>query len=487
MSSDSKDSNPRANRNRDKDSRADLKGKVSYLQEVHREFPQAPDSERGVLAAILLAPEEVLDLCGEKGVTKDTFYLPAHSELYKAFHEIRESRRPVEFITIAQHLRDRNLLDAVGGPAYLNELSVLLPSAAYVSHHIEDLLSKHVLRRIIGVCTKFAQRSYDEQDRPQVLLDEVEKEIFEIAKDRFKEKVPAMKDMVMRAIADIQKLYDSRGKITGLETGFKNFDQMTDGLHGSEMVVIAARPSMGKTAFAMNIAEYIAVEQGLPVAVFSLEMSAQQLVQRLLCSLAKVNLGSIRNGFLSERDFPALMGAAERLAKSKILIDDTSSIEILELRSKARRMKSKDNIAAIFIDYLQLIRSPGDRNNENRQLEIADISANLKALAKELNIPIVVLAQLNRNPESRTGESKGRPRLSDLRESGSIEQDADLVGLLVRDEYYAETDEAKEEMRGKATLIIAKQRNGPVGDVALTFLKEFTRFEDRVDGPEPQG
>ncbi len=496
MSSGSPDMNPGGGRGRGKESRPDLKGRESYsqsagkvvgIQEFHREFPQSPDSERGVLAAILLSPEEVLDLCGEKGVTKDTFYLPAHQELFQAFRDIRESNRPVEFITIAQHLRDRNLLEAIGGPAYLNELSILLPSAAYVSHHIEDLLSKHVLRRIIGVCTKFAQRSYDEQDRPQVLLDEVEKEIFDIAKDRFKEKVPAMKDMVMRAIADIQKLYDSRGKITGLETGFKAFDQMTDGLHGAEMIVIAARPSMGKTAFAMNIAEHIAVEKGQAVAVFSLEMSAQQLVQRLLCSLAKVNLGSIRNGFLSERDFPALMGAAERLAKSKILIDDTSSIEILELRSKARRMKSKDNIAAIFIDYLQLIRSPGDRNNDNRQLEIADISANLKALAKELNIPIVVLAQLNRNPEQRTGESKGRPRLSDLRESGSIEQDADLVGLLVREEYYAENDEAREESRGKATLIIAKQRNGPVGDVPLTFLKEFTRFEDRVDAPEPQG
>lgn len=452
---------------------------------MHREFPQAPDAERGVLASILLSPEEALDICAEKGATHETFYLPAHQEIYKALYAIRESNRPVEFITIAGYLRDRNMLDAVGGPAYLNELYVMLPSAANIGFYLDELLSKHVLRRIIEVCTQFARRSYEEQDKPQILLDEVEKEIFQIAGDRFKEKVPGMKDMVMRAIADIQKLYDSRGKITGAETGFKVFDQMTDGLHGAEMIVIAARPSMGKTAFAMNIAEHMAVEKGLPVAVFSLEMSAQQLVQRLLCSLARVNLGNIRNGFLSERDFPALMAAAERLAKSKIFIDDTSSIEILALRAKARRLKAKENIQAIFIDYLQLIRSPGDRNNDNRQLEIADISANLKALAKELNIPIVVLAQLNRNPEQRTGESKGRPRLSDLRESGSIEQDADLVGLLVRDEYYAETDEAKEEMRGKATLIIAKQRNGPVGDVPLTFLKEFTRFEDRVDAPEP--
>jgi replicative DNA helicase len=486
MTSDSRNTNPRENDSRGKETRSDLKGKGSYPQEVHREFPQAPDSEKGVLASILLAPEDVLDLCGEKGVTRAAFYLPAHAEIFQSLHEIRESRRPLDFITIAQYLRDRNKLDGIGGAAYLNELFVFLPSAANVQAYIDDLLSKHVLRQIIEVCTEFAKRSYEEQDQPQILLDEVEKKIFEIAKDRFKDKTPAMKDMVMRAIADIQKLYDSRGKITGLETGFKALDQMTDGLHGAEMIVIAARPSMGKTALAMNIAEHIAVEVGQPVAVFSLEMSAQQLVQRLLCSLARVNLGSIRNGFLSERDFPALMAAAERLAKSKILIDDTSSIEILALRAKARRMKAKDNIAAIFIDYLQLIRSPGKRNSENRQLEIADISANLKALAKELNIPIVVLAQLNRNPEQRTGDSKGRPRLSDLRESGSIEQDADLVGLLVREEYYAENDEAREESKGKATLIIAKQRNGPVGDVPLTFLKEFTRFEDRAEGPEPE-
>ena len=260
---------------------------------------------------------------------------------------------------------------------------------------------------------------------------------------------------------------------------------MTDGLHGAEMFVIAARPSMGKTAFAMNMAEHIAVETGKPVAVFSLEMSSQQLVQRFLCSIARVNLGSIRNGFLSDRDFPALTAGAARLASAKILIDDTSSLSILELRAKARRMKSQHDIAVIFIDYLQLLRSSSRRAQDNRQLEIAEISAGLKALAKELDIPIVVLAQLNRNPEQRTGDSKGRPRLSDLRESGTIEQDADVVGLLVREIYYADTDEAKAEAEGKATLIIAKQRNGPTDDVPLTFLKEFTRFEDRTDAPEP--
>ena len=286
----------------------------------------------------------------------------------------------------------------------------------------------------------------------------------------------------MQAIETIEQLYDRKGAITGLPTGFTEIDRMTSGLHGAEMIVIAARPSMGKTAFAMNIAEHVAINAKHPVAIFSLEMSSQQLVQRLLCSRARVNLQKIRDGFLSERDFPNLTNAASKLADSEIYIDDTSGLSILELRAKARRLKQKHNIELIVIDYLQLLRSPSKRAQDNRQIEIAEISSGIKALAKELNIPIIVLAQLNRNPEARAG---GKPRLSDLRESGSIEQDADLVGLLVRSEYYAEDEEAKEETRGEAELIIAKQRNGPVGEVKLTFLKEFTRFEDRA--PEPAG
>ena len=290
----------------------------------------------------------------------------------------------------------------------------------------------------------------------------------------------------MEAITAIQELVDRRGAVSGLSTGIKTLDDMTNGLHGAEMIVIAARPSMGKTALAMNIAEFIAVEGKKPVAVFSLEMSTQQLVQRLLCSRARVSLSRLRDGFLTERDFPAITGAGAKLADSKFFIDDTPGLSILELRAKARRLKSQHDIQAIFIDYLQLLRSTSRRAQDNRQLEIAEISSGIKALAKELNVPIVVLAQLNRNPESRSGESKGRPRLSDLRESGSIEQDADLVGLLVREEYYAESDQEREESAGKATLIIAKQRNGPVGDVPLTFLKEFTRFETRAEREAPE-
>ena len=486
MAEDAKQANPRRDRP-DGKSGADLKSKVSYLPDIHRLLPQAPEAEQGVLSSFLLAPREVGAMCAESVIKPQHFHIPAHAEIYEVLLECWDKGQPIDFITITQNLRDRNKLESVGGAGFVTSLFTYLPTAANAAYYIDLLQEKYVLREIIRVCTEYAARSYDEQDEVTGLLDKVEQEIFAISKDRYKEKASSMKDMVMKAIGDIQKLYDNRGKIMGLETGFKAFDQMSDGLHGAEMMVVAARPSMGKTAFAMNIAEHIAVNLGHAVAVFSLEMSAQQLVQRLLCSLARVNMGSIRNGFLSERDFPALTAAAAKLAAAKILIDDTSGLSILELRAKARRMKAQHNIQAIFIDYLQLLRSSSKRAQDNRQLEIAEISSGLKALAKELDIPIVVLAQLNRNPESRTGESKGRPRLSDLRESGSIEQDADIVGLLVREEYYAENDQQRDEMKGKATLIIAKQRNGPVGDVPLTFLKEFTRFEDRADAPEPAG
>ena len=433
-----------------------------------------------MLGSYLLAPREIGGLCAEKQIKPEHFHLPAHAQIYATLVELWDANKPIDFITLTQLLRDRNQLEQVGGAAYVTELFTFLPTAANATYYADILQEKFTLREIIKVCTEYAARSYDEQDDVPSLLNDVEQKIFGIAQDRFKEKTASMKDQVMQAIHAIEELYDRRGAITGLPTGLAELDKMTDGLHKAEMIVIAARPSMGKTALAMNIAEHIALEENKAIAVFSLEMSTSQLVQRLLCSRARVNLGNVRNGFLTERDFPALTHAAAKLADSKIFIDDTPGLSILELRAKARRLKSQHNIEAIFIDYIQLLRSTSKRAQDNRQLEIAEISSGLKGIAKELDIPVVVLAQLNRNPEQRSGDSKGRPRLSDLRESGSIEQDADVVGLLVREEYYAENEEDKEESKGKATLIIAKQRNGPVGDVPLTFLKEFTRFENRA-------
>jgi replicative DNA helicase len=447
-------------------------------------LPQSPDAEQGVLCSFLLSPRDVGGLCVERGITAESFHIPAHAGIFSVLIELWNAAKPIDFITLTQVLRDRNQLDQVGGAAFVTELFTFIPTAANAAYYIDILQEKWILRQVITTCTEYAARSYDEQDNVPSLLDEVEQHINKIARERFQAHSLSMKDQVMEAIESIEKLYERRGAITGLPTGYSELDKMTDGLHPAEMIVIAGRPSMGKTALAMNIAEHIAIggdaASRKPIAIFSLEMSSQQLVQRLLCSRARVNLQRVRDGFLSERDFPNLTAAASKLAESKIFIDDTAGLSILELRAKARRLKTQHDIQLVVIDYLQLLRSTSRRAQDNRQLEIAEISSGVKALAKELAIPIIVLAQLNRNPENRSGDSKGRPRLSDLRESGSIEQDADLVALLIREEYYADTEEEKQEAEGKATLIIAKQRNGPVGDVPLTFLKEFTRFEDRA-------
>src|ERR671934_661229 len=442
-------------------------------QDIHRTPPHSVEAEQGVLGSMLLSPRQAIAECVEK-ISEQYFYVPAHQTIYNVLVDLWNKGEAIDLITFTQVLRDRNLLDAVGGPAFVTSLFTFVPTAANVGYYLDIVRDKFILRQIISAATESVRRAYEEQDEVDSLLDEVEQKIFDVGEDRFKGQVLSMKDHAMQAIETIEKLYERKGSITGISTGFVEFDRMTSGLHASEMIVIAARPSMGKTALAMNIAEYVAINEMLPVGVFSLEMSSQQLVQRLLCSRARVNLQKVRDGFLAERDFPSLTAAAAKLAEAKIFIDDSAALDILELRAKARRLKAKQDVRLIIVDYLQLLRSTSRRAQDNRQLEISEISAGLKGLAKELKIPIIVVAQLNRNPEIRTGSGKGVPRLADLRESGSIEQDADLVGLLVREEYYADTDEEREELKGKAELIIAKQRNGPIGDVKLTFLNEFT-------------
>jgi replicative DNA helicase len=393
--------------------------------------------------------------------------------------EFGDKSKPIDFISLKQALKDRNQLEEVGGPEYLNDLYSFVPTSANAAYYVDIVREKYVLRRLISACNRLSTQCYDQQGEIDPLLDQAEKEIFAITGEHVKTEIVPTKELVMEAIEQIERLYENRGSVTGLPTGFIELDRMTSGLHAAEMIVIAARPSMGKTAFAMNIAEHVAMEVGKAVAVFSLEMSSQQLVQRILCSRAKVDLQRVRNGFLSERDFPNLTAAASQVAAAKMFIDDTPGLTVTELRAKARRLKSQQDIQLIVIDYLQLLRSMSRRAQDNRQLEISEISSGIKALAKELHLPIIVIAQLNRQPDTRAKEG-GRPRLSDLRESGSIEQDADLVGLLVRPEYYETDDEAKLEKAGEAELIIAKQRNGPTGDVPLTFLKQYTRFESRT-------
>jgi replicative DNA helicase len=449
-------------------------------QDIHRTPPHSLEAEQGVLGSMLLSPRQAIAECVEK-INEQYFYVPAHQTIYTVLVDLWNAGQAIDLITFTQVLRDRNLLESVGGAAFVTSLFTFVPTAANLEYYLEIVRDKYILREIISAATESVRRAYEEQDEVNNLLDEVEQRIFAVGEDRFRGQLLSMKEQVMSTLESIEKLFEDKGAITGVSTGFRDLDKLTSGLHPSEMIVIAARPSMGKTALAMNIAEHAAIEAKLPVAIFSLEMSAQQLVQRMLCSRARVNLARTRDGFLAEADFPRLTHAASKLAEAKIFIDDTAGLTILELRAKARRLKAQQDVQLIVVDYLQLVRSTSRRAQDNRQLEITEISAGLKGLAKELKIPIIVVAQLNRNPEIRTGSGKGVPRLADLRESGSIEQDADVVGLLMREEYYADTDEEREELKGKAELIIAKQRNGPIGDVKLTFLSEFTRFEDRAD------
>ncbi|MFV0336835.1 MAG: replicative DNA helicase [Chthoniobacterales bacterium] len=469
-------------------SRGDLQKNGNYLPETHRQLPQSLDAERGILSSILLDPKEVLSFCISQKVKAEHFYSPAHALIYEQLVELNESSVPIDFVTLTQTLADKNLLDQVGGAVSITELITFLPTATNAEYYLEIVKEKYLLRQMIATCTEFAARSYDEQGDVKVLLDEMEKNMLIIGEEHVADSLPEIRVHINQAIYNMEKLRKNKGGITGVSTGFKKLDEMTSGLHESEMFVIAARPSMGKTAFAMNIAEYVATDLAMPTAIFSLEMASSQLAERLLCSRARVNLVEIRNGYMNNADMEKIGRAAKELSKAPIFIDDSAGLSILELRAKARRLHDRHNIKLIIIDYLQLLRSSSRRAQDNRQIEVSEISYGIKALAKELKIPIIVLAQLNRNPEGRDG---GKPRLSDLRESGSIEQDADVVGLLVRSAYYAKDkkgkdDEPPEEPTGEAELIIAKQRNGPVGEVPLTFVKEYTRFENRAFEPDPQ-
>ena len=448
------------------------------IDDPRQAMPSSRETEIGVLSCLLQATDsELLGEAIEALPGADCFYVPAHGIIFDTILEMYNKSQPIDLISVVTLLQDRKLLDKVGGAAAMSEIFSYSPTAAHFSYYLHILTQKYILRRIIQSCTDCITQAYEDQENVDGLLDEVEQRILSIRETRKTKGFSSMKDEVMKAIADIEEMYNNKGKKSGLSTGFVGLDDKTNGMKGGEMIVIAARPSMGKTALALNIVEAVGIDQQKPVAVFSLEMPTAQLVLRLLCSRAGIEMTKLNGGFLSQnRDFPLLMSAAGTLAASPIFIDDTPALSILEVRSKARRLKKQHDIQLIAIDYLQLLRSNTKRGQDNRQLEIAEISSGLKTLAKELNIPVLVLAQLNRGPESRGG----KPRLSDLRESGSIEQDADMVGLLLREKYYAEDAEDAEEKAGRAMLDVAKNRNGPTGEVPLVFLEQNMRFVDRA-------
>ncbi len=434
--------------------------------------------EKGVLGCILISPNDCMGECIEKlkDNGKEAFYDLRHQTIYETLAVMFDAREAIDIITLQQRLADKGLLEQVGGIPYLSQLQDAVPSAANLSYYLDSVREKFLLRKMISVCTEVVGRVYDYEGEVDALLDEVERDVLRISESRVQGGSLTTKELVGKAIGTIENFFSRKGTLTGLGTGYADLDRMTDGLHSSEMIVIAARPSMGKTSLAMNIAEHVALEQKLPVAVFSLEMSAEALVLRMMCSLARVNLRSIREGFMSESDFPKLTSAAGKLSSSKLFIDDTAGLSILQLRARARRLAQQHGIKLFVVDYLQLLHSTARRSQENRQQEIADISSGIKALAKELKVPVIVLSQLNRELEKRGPGD--RPRLSDLRESGSIEQDADLVGLLFK-EKDKDSDEEPDFQQEAASVVlyIAKQRNGPTGDVNLTFLKPYTRFE----------
>ena len=442
--------------------------------------PQATEAERAVLGGILLEPEAATRAI--EVVLPEAFYHPSHARIYRAMVALFSKHEPIDVMTLSEEMRKSGDLESAGGIAFLTELVDSVPSAANIEHYAKIVLDKHILRQLISASSDISRECYRAETDAGSILDEAEQKIFRVSESRASQGFLHIKDILKERFEEIQRVHESRESVTGLGTGFIDLDKYTAGFHPGDMVIIAGRPSMGKTSFALNIAQHVGLDEKKPVALFSLEMSKELLVQRLLCSEAQVDAQKVRRGFTSAKDIERLTNAAGLLSEAPIFIDDTPAITTLDIRARARRLKVERDISMIVVDYLQLART-SDRV-ENRQQEISSISRSMKALAKELGVPVVALSQLSRAVEARGGDK--RPMLSDLRESGAIEQDADLVLFLYRPEFYDPGDPEKE---GKAELIIGKQRNGPTGTVELMFEKQYTRFRslDTSHAPEPDG
>jgi replicative DNA helicase len=437
--------------------------------------PQALELERSVLGAMLLDREAVgraLEI-----ITPAAFYRAAHRQIFESMIGLWEKNDAVDLLTVGEALKKRDQFDAVGGATYLAGLLNSVATAANVAHHAKLIQEKAVLRQIIEVCTGISARAFEDRDDASALLDEAERAMFAISNARLRRGFIKAKEMINPTIKAIEKLYEEKKAVTGLESGFADFDHLTSGFQGGDLVIVAGRPSMGKTSLAMNMAANVAIRGKAPVGVFSLEMNTEQLLMRLLCSEARVSAHRLRTGYLRDSEWPLLISAAGQLSEAPLYIDDSGGLNILELRAKARRLHAEVGLGMLVIDYLQLLAGSSTRI-ENRQQEISEISRSLKALAKELKIPVVALSQLSRAVEARTDH---RPMLSDLRESGAIEQDADVVCFVYREEHYRRT----EENAGRGEIIIGKQRNGPVGVVKVAFIGEYTRFESFARTEEP--
>jgi len=445
---------------------------------LHKLPPQSLEAEMSILGGILIdndAINRVLEI-----LQPEDFYREAHRKLFDAMLELSDRREPCDLITLTEALKRRGDLDACGGAAYLATLVDYVPTAANIAYYCKIVKEKALNRRLISVATEIITKGYDGQENVNEMLDGAQKALFDLAENKLRPQYYPVKDVIKDTFKMLQTLYEKKEQITGVPTGYIDLDHMTAGLQPGDLIIVAARPSMGKTTLALNIASHASAEakERVGSAIFSLEMGKEQLVMRFLSSLARVDAGRMRTGHFLDSDWPKLQRAAATLHNANIFIDDTPAISVLELRSKARRLKSEHNIGLIIIDYLQLMR--GGPSVESRQQEISEISRSLKALAKELSVPVVALSQLNRSLENRGDK---RPMMSDLRESGAIEQDADVIMFVYREAVYCEHCRKKDgsctaNHERNAEVIIGKQRNGPIGTVELAFMGEHTRFEN---------
>jgi replicative DNA helicase len=431
--------------------------------------PQNLDAEQSVLGAILIDNNaltralEILD--------PDDFYKLSHRKIFFAMTELFDKNEPIDLITLTDELKKENELDAVGGIAYLSSVVNMVPTAANVKYHSHIVREKALLRGLLRSANEIASKVYEDSFDAEDLVDYAERSIFKISDKRVKASFVSLKEVIKDSFEMIEHLYDKKETVTGVPSGFRDLDDLTTGFQKGDLIIVGGRPSMGKTAFALNIAQHVGLELKEPVAIFSLEMAREQLAIRMLCAEAMVNSNSIRKGFIKKEDWHKLTSAASNLTGAPIFIDDSSGITVLELRAKARRLKIEHGLSLIIVDYLQLMRGKG--SFERREQEISDISRSLKALAKELSVPVIAVSQLNRSVEQRRPP---KPILADLRESGAIEQDADVILFLYRDEIYN-----KEAKKGHSEIIIAKQRNGPTGSVDLAFMSSCTRFLNMID------
>lgn len=443
---------------------------------LERTLPHNLEAEKSVLGAILIH-NEAFNHAAELIDSRD-FFRDAHRRIFDKMVALSERNNAIDLVTLKDELARAGELEEVGGPAYIASLADGVPRSANVEHYARIVKEKATLRNLIHSANRILADAYHAEEDADLILDDAEKAIFEIAEDRIREGFTPLRDLVQSSFATIEKLQQHKGLVTGVPTGFVDLDEMTSGLQPSDLVLVAARPSMGKTSFVLNVAQHVGINTDMTVGFFSLEMSKEQLFMRMLTGEARIDAHRFRSGYLNEKDYGRLSHALGTLAEARVFIDDSASIGVLEMRAKARRLQAEHGLHLLIVDYIQLMQGRG--RFESRQAELASISRSMKGLAKELKVPIVALSQLSRAPETR---SDHRPQLSDLRESGALEQDADVVMFIYREEQYRDADgNANTEAEGTAEIIIGKQRNGPIGTVKLAFIKEHTRFENLAQG-----